>query len=121
MELLTPSTWVGGGLRQTPYNPSTAAGNLVCFQELNATDSRRRNVIMTHPIDLIAEFLVCKAHTSIIDHPGLLKEHSGAFAVITNGHKEAIDDVLGYCFSILFNRYPFAVLSATGQGSMGTG
>ena len=88
MELLTPSTWVGGGLRQTPYNPSTAAGELDCFQELIATDSKRRNVIMIHLIDLVAEFLVCKEHTSIIDHPALLVEHAGAFTAIANGHKD---------------------------------
>ena len=76
---------------------------------------------MSHIIDVIAEFLVCRGHTSIIDHPGLLVEYAGAFTVIANGHNEAINEVPGYCFSILFNRHPFALLSATGEGTMGTG
>ena len=76
---------------------------------------------MSHIIDVIAEFLVCRGHTSIIHHPGLLVEHAGAFTVIANGPNEAIDEVPGYSFSILFNRHPFALLSATGEGTMGTG
>ena len=76
---------------------------------------------MSHIIDVIAEFLVCRGHTSIVNHPGLLVEHAGAFTVIANGHNETIDDVPGCCFSILFNQHPFAMLTATGEGSMGTG
>jgi|GEM_PF-5812433 hypothetical protein len=76
---------------------------------------------MSHIIDVIAEFLVCRGHTSIVNHPGLLIEHAGAFTVIANGHNETIDDVPGCCFSILFNQHPFAMLTATGEGSMGTG
>ena len=81
----------------------------------------RRDVNMSHIIDVIAEFLVCRGHTSIIDHTGLLVEHAGAFTIIANGHNEAIDEVPGYCFLILFNRHTFALLSAAGEGSMGAG
>ena len=76
---------------------------------------------MSHIIDVIAEFLACRGHTSIVNHPGLLVEHAGAFTVIANRHNETIDDVPGCCFSILFNQHPFAMLTATGEGSMGTG
>ena len=76
---------------------------------------------MSHIIDVIAEFLVCRGHKSIVNHPGLLVEQAGAFTVIANGHEVPIDGVPPCCFSILFNQRQFALLTATGEGNIGTG